>query len=215
MSPTLVLSVPLFFLNDTEAQTIDAIASRIYPADELSGGAHEAEVVVYIDRTLSGYSRHLQFFYRDGLGELDRYCLAHYGGSFVRLTEVQQEEVLGQLDSHDEAFGEQGVLPPVHPPSAESEVPANLKVFFDVMWEHTMQGMFGDPAYGGNKDAIGWRALGFPGAQWGYSPEQRARGFDAKSIPIRTLTDLQRERPWETAGGEVAKNGEHDSAPTT
>jgi gluconate 2-dehydrogenase gamma chain len=67
-----------------------------------------------------------------------------------------------------------------------------------VIWEHTVQGMFCDPAYGGNRDAIGWRLLGFPGAQWSYSTEQRARGFDATSIPIRTLADLQRERPWDT-----------------
>jgi len=79
--------------------------------------------------------------------------------------------------------------------------PATLRVFFDVIWEHTVQGMFCDPAYGGNRDAIGWRFLGFPGAQWSYSAEQRGRGFDATSIPIRTLADLQRERPWDTRPG--------------
>ena len=30
---------------------------------------------------------------------------------------------------------------------------------------HTIEGMFADPVYGGNKDFAGWRLVGFPGAQ--------------------------------------------------
>lgn len=200
----LQLSVPLFAFNEVEAKTVDAIASRIFPADDHSGGAHEAEVVVYIDRTLAGHSRHLQAFYRDCLGELDAYCSTHFGGPFAELSEQEQDEVLGRMDTRTVALGQLGPLPPAEPPPDAPGPPSpsdTLRTFFDVIWEHTVQGMFCDPAYGGNKDAIGWRVVGFPGAQWGYTTEQRSRGFDALSIPIRTLADLQRERPWESMPG--------------
>jgi gluconate 2-dehydrogenase gamma chain len=46
--------------------------------------------------------------------------------------------------------------------------------FFETLRTHTMEGMFADPIYGGNKDFAGWRLVGFPGAQ-----------------PIFTSTDMQ------------------------
>jgi len=62
-----------------------------------------------------------------------------------------------------------------------------------VVREHTIEGFFCDPVYGGNRDAVGWRLVGFPGAQWGYTAEQMQPGFDATSIPIKTLADLRAE----------------------
>jgi gluconate 2-dehydrogenase gamma chain len=60
--------------------------------------------------------------------------------------------------------------------------------------QHTFEGLLGDPAYGGNAGGAGWRLVGFPGAQWGYSAEQMEPGFDATSIPVKTLADLRAER---------------------
>lgn len=31
-----------------------------------------------------------------------------------------------------------------------------------------MEGFFADPVYGGNKDMVSWRMLGFPGARYDY-----------------------------------------------
>ena len=39
------------------------------------------------------------------------------------------------------------------------------QAFFNTLRTHTMEGMFADPIYGGNKDFAGWRLVGFPGAQ--------------------------------------------------
>ncbi len=44
--------------------------------------------------------------------------------------------------------------------------------FFHTLRRHTAEGMFSDPAYGGNRDFAGWRLVGFPGAQRAYSPEE-------------------------------------------
>ena len=42
--------------------------------------------------------------------------------------------------------------------------------FFSTLRTHTMEGMFADPVYGGNKDFAGWRLVGFPGAQAIFTP---------------------------------------------
>src|SRR5436309_10065348 len=109
---TLEFSVPLLVFNGVEARAVDAIASRIFPADDGGGGAHEAEVVVYIDRTLAGHSRHLQTFYRDSLRALDAHCVTRFGARFADLAESDQNAVLEELDTDDAAFGELGRLPP-------------------------------------------------------------------------------------------------------
>jgi gluconate 2-dehydrogenase gamma chain len=63
-----------------------------------------------------------------------------------------------------------------------------------VVREHVLQGYFCDPVYGGNRDAVGWKLVGFPGAQWDYTEHQGEVGFDASQIPIKTLEDLRAER---------------------
>ena len=45
-------------------------------------------------------------------------------------------------------------------------VPSN--VFFEHLWECTLEGFFSDPVYGGNRDMVAWRMIGFPGAYASY-----------------------------------------------
>jgi gluconate 2-dehydrogenase gamma chain len=42
--------------------------------------------------------------------------------------------------------------------------------FFNTVRAHTMEGMFADPLYGGNKNFAGWKLVGFPGAQAVFTP---------------------------------------------
>jgi gluconate 2-dehydrogenase gamma chain len=35
--------------------------------------------------------------------------------------------------------------------------------FFPALVAHTRQGFYSDPIYGGNRDGIGWKVIGFPG----------------------------------------------------
>ena len=34
--------------------------------------------------------------------------------------------------------------------------------FFSMVIDHTMQGYYGDPRHGGNRDAVSWKMLGLP-----------------------------------------------------
>jgi len=41
-------------------------------------------------------------------------------------------------------------------------------VFFSHLWQCTVEGFFSDPVYGGNRDMVSWRMIGFPGAYASY-----------------------------------------------
>jgi gluconate 2-dehydrogenase gamma chain len=43
--------------------------------------------------------------------------------------------------------------------------------FFDNFLQLTMEGFFADPMYGGNKDKIAWKMIGFPGLPASYRDE--------------------------------------------
>lgn len=164
----------LLFLNLSEAATVEALTGQIIPSEEGSPGAKEAGVTIYIDRSLAGFMRDLQPMYRNGFRELaDLIARRHGGVLFHDLTDDQQGDIVAHLDE------------------VSRQEPDNLLgQFFRVVREHTIQGFFGDPAYGGNREVVGWKLVGYPGAHWGYTPEQMQPGVDAKSIPIFTVKDL-------------------------
>jgi gluconate 2-dehydrogenase gamma chain len=198
--PTVEPVIALTFFNDFEARTVEAIAERIIPGEDADAGATEAGVVYYIDRAVSGFSTGLQRLYRVGLGALDAYCRSRHGASFVALGKDSQDDVVRRFlgpetptgeavrpageDDYDFAGGPERKKP--------GEAPAVLERLFAVIREHAIEGLFCDPIYGGNRDGVGWRLVGFPGVHWGYTAEQMKEGFDGRRLPIRTLSDLRR-----------------------
>jgi len=46
--------------------------------------------------------------------------------------------------------------------------------FFELVRAHVLEGMFGDPSYGGNIDEAGWRLLGYPGPRRVWTAEEQA-----------------------------------------
>ncbi|MGH9678902.1 MAG: gluconate 2-dehydrogenase subunit 3 family protein, partial [Candidatus Acidiferrales bacterium] len=143
------------FFNQTDAETIAAFTERILPGAADKPGALEAGVLNYIDLALSGAYSDLQYFYRMGLDRLEAHCQKTYGKPFVQLGAAQQDDVLTAL--------EEGKASEFTWPSARE--------FFNTLRTHTMEGMFADPVYGGNKDFAGWELVGFPGAQMFFSPK--------------------------------------------
>jgi gluconate 2-dehydrogenase gamma chain len=146
------------FFNHDDAATIAAFAERLMPGAPGKPGARDAGVLNYIDLALSGAYADLQDFYRRGLAQLDAYCRKTYHGPFVQLEAARQDEVIAALEAGS---------------ATEFTWPTSQE-FFNTVRTHTMEGMFADPLYGGNKDFAGWRLVGFPGAQ-----------------PIYTATDMQ------------------------
>jgi hypothetical protein len=143
------------FFNDADAETVAAFTERLMPGAPGKPGARDAGVLNYIDLALAGAYADLRDFYRRGLKQLDAYCRKTYGQPFVRLAAAQQDEVIGAL--------EEGNAGEFAWPTAQA--------FFTTMRTHTMEGMFADPIYGGNKDFAGWRLISFPGGQPLFTPE--------------------------------------------
>jgi gluconate 2-dehydrogenase gamma chain len=70
------------------------------------------------------------------------------GKPFTAVTPEQQDAVLQSMEK-GQARG-------------EGWKQVSAKSFFDLVVSHTMQGFYGDPRHGGNRDAISWRMLGVP-----------------------------------------------------
>ncbi|HEY5618601.1 MAG TPA: gluconate 2-dehydrogenase subunit 3 family protein [Vicinamibacterales bacterium] len=142
------------FFNHDEAATVATLTERLMPGAPGKPGARDAGVLNYIDLALAGAYADLQDFYRRGLAQLDEHCRKTHNASFVQLRAAQQDDVIRAL--------EQGQAAAFTWPTAQE--------FFNTIRTHTMEGMFADPIYGGNKDFAGWRLVGFPGAQAVFTP---------------------------------------------
>ncbi len=156
------------FFNISDLKTVGAFVERIMPGAPGKAGALDAGVVNYIDLALAGAYADQQEFYRQGLTQLQAYCNATYKKPFAQLSTAQQDEVLAALDS-GKASGFDWPSP---------------QAFFNTLRRHTMEGMFADPVYGGNKNYAGWRLVGFPGAQQVFTQEDMESHDRFARMPI-------------------------------
>jgi gluconate 2-dehydrogenase gamma chain len=137
------------FLSLADSAAVDALSERIMPGAPGRAGAREAGVINYIDLALAGAYADFQEFYRRGCAALDQHCRATHATSFAELAPTEQDAVITAMI--------ESKLPTFTWPTSQA--------FFATVRTHTMEGMFADPLYGGNKDFAGWRLVGFPGAQ--------------------------------------------------
>ncbi len=157
------------FFTDSEAATVNALCERIIPADEDPGAAW-AGVVEFIDRKLVGYHRRYQSLYRIGIKGVGESSLTLFNQEFIGLANAQQDELLRQLESNRA------------PGAAWRQVSASD--FFSRLVDHTLEGFYGGPRHGGNRDAVSWRMLGLP------TPPVRSRrplsaGWNSAPAPHR------------------------------
>lgn len=171
-----------FFLE--EADTVEALMARIVPGSPEDPGAKEAGAMAYLDRALSGPYARWRNTYRDAVRLINAHAARGHGGrKFFQLSEAEQDAVVGALEA-----GEVSGL------DEESSGGAD---FFALLWAHAMEGMFSDPAYGGNRDAVGWKLVGFPGARYGYTAGEMRYGADLsdETPTLAGVERLARERP--------------------
>jgi|EndMetStandDraft_5_1072996.scaffolds.fasta_scaffold01352_8 gluconate 2-dehydrogenase subunit 3-like protein len=123
------------FFNASEAADVEAVAAQIIPTDD-TPGAREAGVIVFIDRALATFLSHLADDYRAGFADFQASFRKWRPGAgpFASLNSDQQIEFLKTVDRTP---------------------------FFESTRLLTLLGMFTMPKYGGNRDGIGWKLLGF------------------------------------------------------
>jgi gluconate 2-dehydrogenase gamma chain len=159
------------YLKPVEQAFVEAVVDHMIPKDELTGSGTEIGIATYIDRALAGSWGKGARLYKDGPWERgtanqgyqlpltpaelyraaiqgsNAYCRKTFGKDFDRCTADQKETFLKDLSGGKITLD--GGLPG--------------RAFFAVLYENVMEGLFADPIYGGNKDKVGWKMIGFPG----------------------------------------------------
>ena len=178
-APHPVISRILSYFTPLEFAFIGAAVSRLIPTDELGPGAKEAGVPFFIDQQIAGpFGRAETWYmqgpwkegtpeqgyqlkltpaqlYRVGIQDIDDYCRRTFNKkAFAELGTEDQDKILHGLET-----GEIGL----------ADAPA--KEFFALLWQNTNEGFFADPLYGGNRDFVGWKLIGFPGPRYNYVNE--------------------------------------------
>jgi gluconate 2-dehydrogenase gamma chain len=144
------------FFSQEEAAEVESVAAQIIPTDD-TPGAREAGAVYFIDRALTTFDRDRQPVYTQGLGDLQAKTRELFPGAtkFSGLSADQQIQVLKAIEKTP---------------------------FFAQIRTHTITGFLANPEYGGNRDEIGWKLIGFEGkfhyqAPFGYyDAEAKADG---------------------------------------
>ena len=122
------------FLKDSDAKTLAAVCDQIIPADDFPS-ASQAGVLTYIDLQLTGPYRRHKKTYRDGLKQANELSRSRFGADLASVSPQQQFEIVSALEK-------------------------DARPFFELVHSHTMQGYYGTPRHGGNRDAVSWRMLG-------------------------------------------------------
>ena len=138
---------PFLVTSDTPTTTEAASATDIYHTVPV--GADQ--------QSRYGYQSSLtpQDFYRRGLASVEAYAQSQFKNDFASLTPAQQDSIVTAMAA-DKATGFNG-------PGA--------KAFFTQLRNDTIEGMFSDPMYGGNRGMVGWKLIGYPAAQVRYTAE--------------------------------------------
>lgn len=139
--------MPWRILTLNEARTLAALCDQIIPPDN-DPGAQWASVVNYIDIQLCSPYKDLQQVYRDGLAELDKLSVTKFGHDFASLPLDSQLAFLKSI--------EQGNASP------DKTTAVAQQSFFHLVIDHTMQGFYGDPRHGGNREHASWKMLALP-----------------------------------------------------
>jgi gluconate 2-dehydrogenase gamma chain len=182
------VKVPLRFFTEHEAKVIVAACERIFPADESGPGATQAAAMIYIDRQLAGPYGTDKYRYtqppfvesipehgyqgKENPQETYRAGIQKLGKDFSELDGAHQDERLGAIEK-------------TH--------------FFELLRQHTIEGILCDPMHGGNAGMIGWQLMGYPGPQMSFRGQMgKYNGLAYRTAPQSLAQVLRRHvKPWE------------------
>ncbi len=129
-------AAPLAVLSAEEARVVEALCDQIIPADD-AAGAKQAGVLYYIDRQLSGPLERFTAVYKTGIPAFQDACRQQTGSAFADLAFAKQTAFLRYAETERK----------------------DLAPFVEAVIDHTMQGFYGSPEHGGNRDEASWKML--------------------------------------------------------
>ena len=142
-------------LTPAQLRTLEAFIDRLIPRDENGPGAVDAGAQNYIDRQLAGYLSSEKDTFITGLEAVDAYARRTQGAPLAELSAEKRDAVLTAIDTN-----------------AAERLPTG-RAFFNRARRLTLEGMFGDPYYGGNKNFAGWDLIKYPGPRPATGPEHQ------------------------------------------
>jgi gluconate 2-dehydrogenase gamma chain len=149
-------------LFDPEVRILAAFVDRLIPKDELGPSASESGVPEYIIGALGDYLAGEKTAFYEGLQATDAFARRSQGREFWDLTPDKQDAVLTAMES------------------GSAEGFPNARAFFNRARRLALEGMFGDPYYGGNKNFAGWDLIKYPGPRLATTAEDQKMGVDIK-----------------------------------
>jgi len=186
-----------FFSRSEDFKTLAAAAERIYPEDDQGPGAIELGVPYFIDRQMGSYYGSNSRDYKKGPFEplaSDTHGLQekmNRGEMLLagihRMQEVSQEE-------HDQAFADldgeaqDEILKSFDSDDVEIKG-MRSRSFFTLLRNLTIEGVYSDPVYGGNKDMQGWKMIEYPGPRMGWGGQIESEDF--QTMEPESLRDYQ------------------------
>jgi gluconate 2-dehydrogenase gamma chain len=121
-------------LTDGQVRTLTALCDQIIPADDWPS-ASQAGVLTFIDRQLTGpYRRHREA-YRQGIEATEKLAHDRFGVELPVASPALQLAIAQAVEQQNPAF-------------------------FSLVRNHTMQGYYGSPRHGGNREGVSYRMLG-------------------------------------------------------
>ena len=111
----------------------------------------------------------LRATYVEGIADLDRRCRDAFGADFVDLDAGPAGRVAGRHSSGPSggdaatAVARRDAAAPGASPALQQTSTETELISSPLLAMHTRQGFYADPIYGGNKDRVGWKVIGFPG----------------------------------------------------
>jgi gluconate 2-dehydrogenase gamma chain len=174
-----------YFSRGEDFETLSAATEKIYPEDDNGPGAIELGVPYFIDRQCNHFwgrnSREYMmgpFDYEGaethgiqskmtraetllfGVRRMLELSREEHDDDFANLDEDQQINILESFESGD-----------VDITGVRSED------FFALLRSMTIQGVYSDPVYGGNRDYAGWKMIEFPGPRMGWGNDIESEDF--------------------------------------
>ncbi|MDR2232328.1 MAG: gluconate 2-dehydrogenase subunit 3 family protein [Tannerella sp.] len=126
-----------------EADCLKALCDQLIPADEYPG-ATQAGVIHFIDRQLKMRFPKERVLFKNGIAMLQVWCKTTYNQPFEKLDADTQIAVMQRMEKDEVKV---------------DNLDVSSAAFFGKLLARTMQGFYGSPRHGGNKDYISFRMM--------------------------------------------------------
>jgi hypothetical protein len=192
------------FLNEAELAIVAAAVDRLIPPDDAGcPGASAAGVPDYIDTYLGAFSFDPPRIFAGGpfsgrwggeanfdkwlpLGPMEELAWRtriegsdgrperEFNGGVVGLQQIYRDGIAALGADFADVDGDE-----------QDRRLSTVPEFKRLLYQHSCEGMYGDPVYGGNRDAVGWKMIGWLG-------DIQPRGYTKEEVESREKLDIRR-----------------------